>query len=191
MSTVLGKSEFTPEDLLRLSGDDRFELVQGQLVSTEMSGLAAFIAYHVAWHLGNVVRPAQLGTLFTSDASYQCFAEAPDRVRRPDVSFIHRSRMQPEYLQGHIPVPPDLAVEVVSPNDLFYDVRQKVGEYLRAGVRLVWVVNPVKEEVDVYRANGTSVLARAGDCLEGEDVIPGFRCPLADIFQRPPMDSQK
>jgi Uma2 family endonuclease len=92
-------------------------------------------------------------------------------------------------MTGHVRIAPDLAVEVVSPNDLFYDVRQKVGEYIAAGVRLVWVVNPDKREIDVYRANGTYQLVQHGDVLSGEDVLTGFSVPLAQIFVPPPMDA--
>lgn len=190
MSTVVGKSRFTPDDLLQMPSEERFELVDGQLVSTEMSGLAAAVASRIVRRLGNIVESQQLGVVFTSDASYRCFAEEPDRVRRPDASFIHRSRLRPEYLQGHISISPDLAVEVVSPNDLFFDVRRKAGEYVRAGVRLVWVVNPEEREVQVFRGNGTYLLVQNGDSLDGEDVVPGFRCPLAEIFQLPPMDQR-
>jgi Uma2 family endonuclease len=190
MSTVVGKSRFTPDDLLRMPSDERFELVDGQLVRDEMSGIAAAVALRIGRRLGNIVEPQELGVAFTSDASYQCFAEEPDRVRRPDVSFIHRSRMRPEYLQGHIPIAPDLAVEVVSPNDLFFDVRRKAGEYVRAGVRLVWVVNPEEREVQVFRGNGTYLLVQNGDSLDGEEVVPGFRCPLAEVFELPPMDAK-
>lgn len=187
MATAIGKSQYTPEDLLKMPDEEHFELVDGQLVRKEMSLLAAFVAALINQRLGNVVGPQQLGVVLTSDATYQCYAEEPDRVRRPDVSFIQRSRMRQQFLEGHIPIAPDLAVEVVSPNDLFYDVQGKVREYLRAGVRLVWVANPQEREVHLYRANGSYVLLREGDALDGEDVVPGFRCPLAEIFQRPPM----
>lgn len=189
MSTVLGKPQFTPDDVLAMPHGERYELVDGQLVSTEMSGIAAWIASRINRRLGDVNDAQGLGAVLTSDASYQCFAEDPDRIRRPDVSFIHRSRMRPQYLIGHIPIAPDLAVEVVSPNDLFFDVRRKAGEYMRAGVRLIWVVNPEEREVQVYRGNGTYQLVQNGESLDGEDVIPGFRCPLAEIFQPPPMDA--
>jgi Uma2 family endonuclease len=98
--------------------------------------------------------------------------------------------MRAEYLEGHIPIPPDLAVEVVSPNDLFYDVQQKVGEYLQAGVRLVWIVNPRTREVHVYRGDGGFQLLKNGDSLDGAEVVPGFRCPLAEIFQDVPMETK-
>jgi Uma2 family endonuclease len=98
--------------------------------------------------------------------------------------------MRPEYLTGHIPIAPDLAVEIVSPNDLFVEVRRKASEYMRAGVRLTWIVNPDEREVQVYRGNGTYLLVQNGDALDGEDVIPGFRCPLAEIFLPPPTSTK-
>jgi Uma2 family endonuclease len=185
MAMITDKRPVTPEELLKLSDEDRLELVDGQLVSTEMSGFAALVASRINRRLGNVIEPGQLGVLLTSDASYQCFADDPARIRRPDVSFLHRSRIKAEYLEGHIPIAPDLAVEVVSPNDLFYDVRRKANEYIRSGVRLVWVVNPQQREVEVYRADGTYSLVENGSSLDGEDVIPGFSCPLAELFESP------
>jgi len=188
MSTVTGQSKFTPEDVLRLEGEERFELVDGQLVSTELSALAAIVCSRICALLSATVNAGKLGAVMTSEASYRCFAEERDRVRRPDVSFIHRSRMRPEYLEGHIPVPPDLAVEVVSPNDLFREVRRKVPEYIRAGVRLVWCVDPEVRTVDIYRADSTSAVVSNGDALDGEDVVPGLHCPVAELLELPPMD---
>jgi len=191
MSTVLGKGPLTPDDLLELPDDARFELVDGKLARKEMSLLAAWVASQLNTRLTLAAKGNELGVVLTSDASYRCYADDPDRVRRPDISFIHRSRMLSDYFEGHIPIPPDLAVEVVSPSDLFINVRRKVGEYLDAGVRLVWVVNPDEREVQVFRADGVYQLVKNGDSLDGEDVVPGFRCPLAEIFQPPPMDVKK
>ncbi|HEY2893618.1 MAG TPA: Uma2 family endonuclease [Pirellulales bacterium] len=187
MSTVLGKPQITPDELLELPDDARFELVDGQLVRKEMSLLAAWVASRINKRLGIVVEPQELGVVLTSDASYRCFGDDPDRIRRPDISFIQRARMRPEYVKGHIPIAPDLAVEVVSPNDLFFDVRRKAGEFERAGTRLVWVVNPDKREIEIFRSDGSHSFLRGDEYLEGENVVPGFRCPLTEIFQSPPM----
>lgn len=189
MITAPRKARFTPDDLLAMEGDERFELVDGHLVSTDMSGLAAAIASRLVLRLAALVESQNLGLVMTSDASYRCFAEDVERVRRPDVSFIERSRLRPELLIGHIPIAPDLAVEVVSPGDLFVDVRRKVGEYLRAGVRLVWVINPDEAEVQVFRVGGTYSLVRSGETLDGEEVVPGLRIPLAELFAIPALDN--
>ena len=87
---------------------------------------------------------------------------------------------------GHAHLAPDLAAEVVSPNDTYEEVDEKIEEYLRTGVRLVWVISPHNHTIRVYRANGSSHSLRENDELDGEDVLPGFRCPVRDLFPRPP-----
>jgi Uma2 family endonuclease len=107
-------------------------------------------------------------------------------VRKPDVSFIRFGRLPGEEVpQGHIPIAPDLAVEVISPNDLAYDIDERVADYLGAGTRLVWVVNPVQRTVLIYRHDGSIAGVREGGELSGEDVVPGFRCPVHSLFITP------
>ncbi len=79
-------------------------------------------------------------------------------------------------------IAPALAVEVVSPNDLAYEIDKNVEEFFAAGTQLVWVINPVIQTVRVYRLNGPGVILRAEDELTGEDVLPGFRCRVGDLF---------
>lgn len=187
MATVISDRRYTPDDLLKLPDGDRFELVDGQLVENDMSLLSAFVAGRVTELLSAHSRSQNLGPVFNSDASYRCFPFDPQLVRRPDVSFIHRSRMRAEYLTGHAPIAPDLAVEVASPNDLHYDVQGKIEEYLSAGVRLVWLINPETKIVQVYRRDGTVSHLRGDAELTGEDVLPGFRCTLGELFKPPPV----
>ncbi len=80
------------------------------------------------------------------------------------------------------PIAPDLAVEVVSPSDRAAEVLAKVAEYLEAGTRLVWVVYPQTQKIVVYRPSADVQLLSVGDTLEGEDVVPGFACPVAEVF---------
>jgi Uma2 family endonuclease len=187
MATVIGDRRYTPDDLLKLPGGNRFELVDGQLVETEKSLLSAFVAGRVTELLSAHSRSQNLGPVFNSDASYRCFPFDPVMVRRPDVSFIQRLRMRAEYLTGHSPIAPDLAVEVASPNDGLYDVQDKVDEYLAAGVRLVWLINPETRIVQVYRRDGTVSHLRGDAELTGEDVLPGLRCTLGELFKPPPV----
>ena len=84
--------------------------------------------------------------------------------------------------EGHIGIAPDLAVEVVSPNDLAYEIDKKVEEYDTASVKLIWVVNPETKTVRVHRADGTVTVLREKDELDGENVVPGFRCRVGDLF---------
>jgi Uma2 family endonuclease len=183
---MLGKQQVTPAELLKMPDAKRFELVDGELVERNMSFHSGWVTSLLNEKLTAYVRARQLGAA-SSEASYQCFAEDPDRVRRPNISFIQRSRVTPSMLSGHVPIPPDLAIEIVSDNDTLFAVRRKIGEYLRAGVRLVWVVNPEEREVQVFRGDGKHSLIQNGDSLDGEDVVPGFHCPLAETFAPPPM----
>lgn len=110
--------------------------------------------------------------------------EDPDRVRRPDLSFISIDRLNPDNEpEGYCDVVPDLAVEVISPNDRAYEIAEKVDEYLRAGVKLVWVVMPPNRSIEVRRIDGSCDLLTEGDELSGEDVVPGLKCAVSDIFR--------
>jgi Uma2 family endonuclease len=85
--------------------------------------------------------------------------------------------------QGHCRVAPDLVIEAVSPNDTAYEVEDKIAQWLGAGVRLVWVIYPETQRVQVHRADGTVTKLQSAEQLSGEDVIPGFQCQVAAVFQ--------
>jgi Uma2 family endonuclease len=104
-------------------------------------------------------------------------------VRKPDVSVVLRQRFPNEEIpSGDIAIFPDLAVEVVSPNDMYEEVERKVNEYLGAGVRIVWVVSPEAQTVLVRRPNKACTALDVTDTLSGEDVLPGFACPVAELL---------
>jgi Uma2 family endonuclease len=183
MTVAVQERRFTPEDLLTMQDGNHYELVDGNLVEKEIGTESAWVAGMLGRLLGNYAAEKQLGWVLPSEASYQCFPEDPRRVRRPDVSFIRAGRLPGERLpKGHTSIAPDLAVEVVSPNDLYWEVRQKVGEYLRAGVRLVWVIDPDSRYVEVSRAGGSFALLQGEEVIDGEEVLPGFRCRVVDIL---------
>ncbi len=186
MATVISDRRYTPDDLLKMPDGDRFELVDGQLVETTMSAKGSRTAARISAALVSFVDASQLGTVQDSETTYRCYSDDPDRVRKPDVSFISRARWRDEYDEGHVPIPPDLAVKVTSPNDVHYDVQAKVEEYLAAGVRLVWLINPEAQIVQVYRTDRTVTHLRGAGELTGEDVVPGFRCQIADLFKPAP-----
>jgi Uma2 family endonuclease len=99
------------------------------------------------------------------------------------VAFVAAGRLPGGQLpQGFIRGAPDLAVEILSPNDDPIEIQQKVRDYLEAGSRLVWVVAPRPRTVTVYRADGSARLVREPEALDGEDVLPGFVLPLAELF---------
>src|SRR5947207_15941173 len=155
MNVITTERRYTPEDLLTLPDADSYELVDGHLVERNMGGKASWIGGRLAHFLATFCDAHGHGLVFPADASYQCFRDAPAKVRKPDVSFIRRERMSPDRIpQGHLSLAPDLAVEVISPNDSYYEVEAKIREYLGAGVRLVWVINPDSRLVRVHRPIG-------------------------------------
>lgn len=175
------RGKFIPQDLL-YPGMEMCELVDGHLVEKEAGGVSSWVGGEILFHLWSAVATG-VGWVLPSDASYACFGEHGERVRRPDVSLVLKGRLPGEELPlGHILLPPDLAVEVISPHDLYAQVMQKVAEYLRAGVRLVWIAVPDTREIEVRRLDGSVTLLRAEDELTGEDIAPGFRCRVGDLF---------
>ena len=164
------------------------EFVNGHLVekpvSKESSRVAARIAYLLQHHLQQSGGGAEV---YGADLGYQCFPDEPTRFRKPDASVIRRERLaklDPDL--GLMPIPPDLAVEVLSPTDFAYDVAAKIDEYLRNGFALVWVVEPNTRTVVIHRADGSVTKLRENDEITGESALPGFRCKLAEFFAQPP-----
>lgn len=122
--------------------------------------------------LGDVVGP-DTGFVLSRD---------PDTVRSPDIAFVRAARVPADRPKGFFPGAPDLAVEVLSPSDAMSEVEEKVDEYFAGGTELVWVVNPRRKSVNVYRRDGTSVTLRGDDTLDGGDVLAGFSGKIADVF---------
>jgi Uma2 family endonuclease len=184
MSTAVAtKTHCTPEDLLAMPDGKRFELVGGHLVERSMGLESSWVGGRLHARLDRFCEEHAVGWALPADDGYQCFPHDPGLVRRPDVSFIRLGRLPGEVLPaGWGRIAPDLAVEVVSPNDSAGDLEEKLDDYLKAGVPLVWVVNLRSRTVMVYRRDGTVSRLRESDELSGEDIIPGFRCLVADIF---------
>ena len=123
-----------------------------------------------------------LGRSFAAETGF-LLEISPDTVRAPDVSFVRTERLPAEGLpKSYFPGAPDLAVEVVSPNDRASDVQEKVQEWLRHGTLLVWVVEPESQTVIVYRSDGSATVLQKGGELDGEDVLPGFSYSLDRLF---------
>jgi Uma2 family endonuclease len=124
--------------------------------------------------------------VYGADASFQCFPDDPNRVRRADAAFISLERFSVEQYEtaGHIRVCPDLIVEVISPGNSASEVNRKVEEWLRAGAKLVWVVDPDARLAFAHRPDGVEV-RREADALMGDPVLPGLVIPLADLFRLP------
>jgi Uma2 family endonuclease len=184
---VRPNGEITPEELLAMPDGGHYELIDGELRERHVSFLSNVIAGEITGILRGHCRERNLGWIPSAEQGYRCFSWKPGRVRMADVSFIRKERVTDErWAEGYCPIPPDLAVEVVSPNDLVDELDEKVEDYLRAGVKLIWVVHPALRAVQVFRSDKSASWLWAEDELSGEDVIPGFHCRVGDLFPMPP-----
>ncbi len=183
-ATKTASGLITADDLLRLCADGvRGELIRGVLSETMPTGREhGQIAVRLAARLHNFVEPRRLGVLTASDSGVW-LEHDPDTVREPDVAFFSAEKSPPdERVTGYAQVAPDLAVEIVSPSDRLPAVNDKALMWLRYGVRLVWVVRPGERRVDVHRDGHAVVALTEGDALDGMDVLPGFSCPVREVF---------
>lgn len=185
MSAAVEEKLYTPEDLLTLPDGQGYELVAGRLVEKPVGTESSLIGGLLFARLLAFSVRHGLGWVLPEGTSYQCFSWLPGQVRRADVSFIRRERLR-EVPRGHTLIPPDLAVEIVSPRDLAEELEAKVEDYLRAGVRLVWVIQPASRVAHVYRLDGSTTRLHEDDSLDGEEVLPGFRCRLSDALNLEP-----
>jgi len=175
---------YTPDDLLALPEQGRYELIDGYLVERKMGAISSYAATNMLGLLWYFVHNHNLGLVFQANCGYQLFAEAPGRVRFADASFIRRGRLPEERPpQGYCQLAPDLVVEAVSPHDTAAELEAKIAQWLAAGVRLVWVLYPESKRLQIHRPDGTVTKLQTTDQLVGEDVVPGFQCQVADIFQ--------
>jgi Uma2 family endonuclease len=182
MSTTI--QLMTAEELLRLPrGRFRYELVKGELITMSPAGSEhGVVIMNLAAPLAQHVKANNLGVVFGAETGFK-IAENPDTVLAPDIAFICRERIPEsgipkEYWRGA----PDLAVEVLSPGDAPRKVEEKVAVWLSAGAKLVWTVNPKRKTVTIHRATKNASTLSENDELDGEDIVPGFRCRVSEIF---------
>jgi Uma2 family endonuclease len=187
MSTAVATEarRYTPEDLLAMPDEKNYELVDGRLVERNMGSESSEVGGELYFLLRQFCREHDLGKVWPADNGFQCFRHAPGLVRRPDVSFVKKGRLPGEASpKGWVKIPPDLAVEVVSPNDLAGDLEEKLDDYRKAGVPLVWVIYPEQRKARVFRLDAPAVELMEDGELSVEDIIPGFRRPLREILPR-------
>jgi Uma2 family endonuclease len=179
---------FTPNDLLKLSDSVTYELVDGRLIMRHAGMRCSWVGGQVAGILGKYVHENQFGHLVGPDAGFQCFPGAPYDVRKADVSFVSYTRLPKTQIPvDHCPVPPELAVEVIAPEDLAYEVQEKSRVWLNVGVQIVWVVYPHARTVHIHRPASSPHGVLSGltesDIITGEDILPGFSAPVRAFFE--------
>jgi Uma2 family endonuclease len=161
----------------------RQELIRGEVVTMSLAGGEhGEVAMEIGSLIWNHVKPLKLGKVYAAETGF-IVERNPDTVRGADVAFVSNERLalitNPN---KHIPFGPDLAVEVLSPNDRDDEVEEKVQVWLTAGSLLVWIVEPANRTVVVHRQGAEPVTLREDDEIDAGDVIPGFRCRVADFF---------
>ena len=174
----------TADDLLRLHGEGvRGELIRGVLGETAAPGREhGEIVMALGAMLVNFVQPRKLGRIAGPDSGV-LLARDPDTVREPDIAFFSTERAPPgERVTGYPATPPDLVAEVASARGTRAALHDKARMWLGHGVRLVWVLHPDTRTADVHRAGGPESTLAEGDAFDGEDVLPGFACGLAALF---------
>jgi Uma2 family endonuclease len=183
MDTTAAEKRYTVDDLPAIENGHCFELVDGRLVKKNMGAEAGVIGANIIFLLRAFVRDHPVGWVLTQDAGYLLFPEDRGRLRKPDLSFMRLDQLPDQRVpQGNVRMPPDLAVEVVSPNDLAEELGARIVDYLRANVPLLWVVHPTARFVQVFRSGGRASYLFPTDEITGEDVLPGFTCRVEECF---------
>src|SRR5690348_3741679 len=174
----------TADELLRMPRDGfRYELVKGELIKMAPPGDEhGVVTMNFGWRLGQHVKLNNLGAAY-GEVGF-LISSNPDTVRAPDAAFVCKERIEETgILKGYRPGAPDLAVEVISPNDTYAEVQEKALEWLAAGTRMVIVLNPRKRNATIYRSLTHITILNEDDVLDIDDVVKGFKVRVKDIFE--------
>jgi len=172
-------SSMTADELLQLPSDGwRYELVEGELRKMSPSGARhGRVAAEIVGSLIAHMKRQRTGAVYSSETGFR-LSRQPDTVRAPDAAFVRSERVTDT--AGFFDGPPDAAFEVVSPGDTYTEIEEKTLAWLRAGTRVVVIVDPRTKSARVHRMGSAS---NSEDVIEIDDVIPGWRLPLAEIFE--------
>lgn len=169
---------------LELEVPDGFEMSDGRLVELKTSFESAWIGGQLVTAMNRYLMSHPLG-LASQNATFRCFPRSRRTVRKPDMAFVRNGRW-PDDLPPRTDayLAPDLAVEIISPNDEAFELEQKIQDYWSVGIPLLWVIYPHTRTAYLYRVDRTLTFLTDGDYLDGESVLPGFRCLLGSVLPR-------
>jgi Uma2 family endonuclease len=181
-SRIAEPGPVTIEEFERLPDEpSRMELVRGHVVREPPAGFEhGGIAVRIASCLDAFVRRHELGKVLGAETGFVLFDDPPT-VRAPDVAFVARDRL-PADPRGFARLAPDLAVEIVSPSNTLSEIQDKVFDYLDAGTRLVWVIEPRARTVTVYRSREDIRILTSNQEIDGGQVLPGFQIQVSEFF---------
>ncbi len=175
----------TAEEFQKLPAKgQRLELIEGEVFTMPPGGEEhGSIIMKLSLPVGGHILEHDMGRCYGAETGF-ILQRDPDTIRAPDFSFIRKARLRGRpLLKGFVPGAPDLAVEVVSPDDSLVEVEDKVVQWLEAGAVQVWVVNPRRKTVSVYTSPTQVRILTVNDELDGGTLLPGFRHPVAKLFE--------
>ena len=173
---------YTAEELAKFPSHWRYELIQGKLRKMPPTGeshgsYTADLTIEIGWY----VRSNQLGQCYAAEMGFY-LSRNPDNVKAPDFAFVAKDRLPAQRGAGYMAIVPDLVLETRSPSDRTAGIRDKINEWLVAGVRMVLDLDPARRVLTVYRPDAEPVTLTETDTLDGGDVLPGFTLPLTRLF---------
>ncbi|MEX1094405.1 MAG: Uma2 family endonuclease [Planctomycetales bacterium] len=174
----------TADEFARLPDTKPYELVRGELVEMNRPTFAhGRVCINIGYELESWARKCSAGMVVSNDSGVVT-TRNPDSVRGPDVAFVRAERVPPRHLlKQWLDIPPDLIVEVLSPGDRWRAMVAKVGEYLESGVREVWIADPSRRELHIFRPDRAPVLVTDQEAVASESVLPGFSCRVGEFFR--------
>jgi Uma2 family endonuclease len=186
MTVAAPTVHLTADEFYQLGDEARgYELIDGRLEEVNVAAKSSRVGNRISRRLDEYADRCGGGWAFPQDTGFRCFDGRT--VRKPDAAFIAGDRYTQEQYEseGFITVCPDVVAEVISPRDVAYEVTAKRRQWLAAGVKVVWVVDPGDQTVYAYHADGSVRVFLSADTLTGEPVLPGFAVPVADLFKLP------
>jgi len=189
------KTRLTADEFIKHpAAQERSELVAGEIHVMSPAGAPhGAVIMNLIGPLNNYVRAHRLGRCYTDGTGFNLSASLTfrrgDTVRSPDLAFVRADRIPPGgFPRGFVRLAPDLAVEVLSPDETASQLASTIADYRAAGTPLIWVIDPDERLVTVLAADAPHFWLREGDTLDGGSVIPGFTCPVVDLFEDVPRE---
>lgn len=177
------KKKISGEELFAMGDIGRTELVEGEIVYMSPTGHPhGFVEFNIGTALHNFVRKHKLGRVLGGEVGIYT-KRNPDTVRGADVAFISKARLAQVQSQSYLDVAPELIVEILSPDDRWSEVTEKLEEYFAIDVQMVWIADPQRQQVHVYRSMTDVERLKAEDELSGGEVLPGFGITVAELFE--------
>jgi Uma2 family endonuclease len=182
---VILEKPATAEELMRISSNGRYELIEGVIYEMSPTGEEhGFIAWKIIQKVGAFVEKNKSGIVTSSETGYK-LSSNPDTVRAPDGAFKSNERLAEGggVVKDYSAIMPELVIEVNSPSDSYTKIAGKVQDWLRAGVKMVWVIEPSDKTVAVYDETGKCVILSENDYLDGGKILDNFKCKVGEIFE--------